>query len=120
MFLYQYVAHNPVNGEKIKSTVEAENESEAAKAIQKQGLVPIDIKLDPSSKPGAVAKYLKHVKAKDRVLFSRQLSTLINAGLPLIQSLRNVGDQTASKSMKIVTTGIIGSVEGGSSLSGAM
>jgi type IV pilus assembly protein PilC len=120
MLLYQYVAHNPTNGEKIKSTVEAENENEAAKAIQKQGLVPIDIKLDRTSKPGALGKYLKHVRPKDRVLFSRQLSTLINAGLPLIQSLRNVADQTTSKPMKIVITGIISSVEGGSSLSGAM
>jgi type IV pilus assembly protein PilC len=120
MLLYQYVAHNPVNGERIKSTVEAESEGEAAKAIQKQGLVPIDIKLDRTSKPGALGKYLKHVRPKDRVLFSRQLSTLINAGLPLIQSLRNVGDQTTSKPMKVVTAGIISSVEGGSSLSGAM
>jgi type IV pilus assembly protein PilC len=120
MLLYQYVAHNPTNGEKIKSTVEAESENEAAKAIQKQGLVPVDIKLDRTSKPGALGKYLKHVRPKDRVLFSRQLSTLINAGLPLIQSLRNVGDQTTSKPMKIVTAGIISSVEGGSSLSGAM
>jgi type IV pilus assembly protein PilC len=120
MLLYQYIAHNPTNGEKIKSTVEAENENEAAKAIQKQGLVPVDIKLDRTSKPGALGKYLKHVRPKDRVLFSRQLSTLINAGLPLIQSLRNVSDQTTSKPMKIVTAGIIGSVEGGSSLSGAM
>lgn len=120
MLLYQYIAHDPTTGERIKSTVEAESESEAAKALQKQGLVPVDIKLDASSKAGALGKYLKHVKTKDRVLFSRQLSTLINAGLPLIQSLRNVGDQTTSKPMKIVITGIIGSVEGGSSLAGAM
>ncbi len=120
MFLYQYTAHNPTNGEKIKATVKAENENEAAKLLQKQGLVPIDIKLDRSSKPGSLDHYFNHIRAKDRILFSRQLSTLINAGLPLVQSLRNVSDQITSKPLKIVIEGVISSVEGGSSLSSAL
>jgi type II secretory pathway component PulF len=41
MLLYQYVAHNPtLTGEKIKATVEAENETEAAKAITETGASP--------------------------------------------------------------------------------
>jgi type IV pilus assembly protein PilC len=120
MLLYQYTAHNPVNGEKVKATVKADNENEAAKLLQKQGLVPIDIKLDSSSKPGSLDHYFKRVSTKDRILFSRQLSTLINAGLPLVQSLRNVADQITSKPLKIVIEGVISSVEGGSSLSGAV
>lgn len=60
------------------------------------------------------------MKAKDRVLFSRQLSTLINAGLPLLQGLRSVNDQTTSKQLKIVLNEIISDVEGGSTLATAM
>jgi type IV pilus assembly protein PilC len=63
---------------------------------------------------------LHRVKTKDKVLFSRQLSTLINAGLPLIQSLRNVSSQTTSKEFKVVITKIIADVEAGSALSAAM
>jgi type IV pilus assembly protein PilC len=119
MFLYQYTARNATSGESVKSTVEAENENEAAKLLQKQGLVPIDIKLDRGSNLGVLGKYFNRVRTKDRILFSRQLSTLINAGLPLIQSMRNVADQTTSKSLKTVIEGLITSVEGGSSLSAA-
>jgi type IV pilus assembly protein PilC len=60
------------------------------------------------------------VKAKDRVLFSRQLSTLINAGLPLLQALRSVNNQSTSKPLKIVLSQVIGDVEGGGTLANAM
>ena len=54
------------------------------------------------------------------MLFSRQLSTLINAGLPLVQSLRNVNDQTTSKPLKVIISEIITDVEAGNTLSAAM
>ncbi len=57
---------------------------------------------------------------KDRVLFSRQLSTLINAGLPLLQALNSVSHQTVSKPLKVVLSQVISDVEGGLTLSGAM
>ena len=72
---------------------------------------------------GGTSKLLgrfSRIPAKDKVLFSRQLSTLINAGLPLVQSLRNVGEQTTNKKFKVVINHIIADVEGGSALSVAM
>jgi type IV pilus assembly protein PilC len=54
------------------------------------------------------------------VLFSRQLSTLINAGLPLLQALRSVNQQTVSKPLRVVLSSIISDIEGGSTLSAAM
>ncbi len=45
---------------------------------------------------------LIRVRTKDKILFSRQLATLLNAGLPLVQALRSTADQTASKPLKIV------------------
>ncbi|MCA9330902.1 type II secretion system F family protein, partial [Candidatus Saccharibacteria bacterium] len=57
---------------------------------------------------------------KDKILFSRQLSTLINAGLPLLQSLRTVADQTQSKNFKVVINQVISDIEGGSALSVAL
>jgi type IV pilus assembly protein PilC len=48
----------------------------------------------------ASANSFNRVKTSDKVLFSRQLSTLINAGLPLVQSLRNVASQTQNKTLK--------------------
>jgi type IV pilus assembly protein PilC len=53
------------------------------------------------------------------VIFTRQLATLINAGLPLSQSLATVEEQTTNKALKRVVGGIIADVEGGSSMANA-
>jgi len=119
MLNYQYTARNPATGQQVKATVEADSEGAAAKLISDQGLVPIDIKLGGSGE-SVFGKFGNRVGAKDRVLFSRQLSTLINAGLPLLQALRSVNQQTTSKPLKVVVSQVIANVEGGSTLSGAM
>lgn len=120
MLMYEYVARNPKTGQRVKSKVEAENEQSAAKLIHQQGLTPIDIKLEGSSYLSGLTKHFSRVSTKDRVLFSRQLSTLINAGLPLVQSLRSVVDQTESKPLKVIINQLITDVEGGTALSVAM
>lgn len=118
MLTYKYVARDPATGQKIKSILQADSEQSASKLIRQQGLAPIDIKLAEES--GGFSKFVNKVKTKDKILFSRQLSTLINAGLPLVQSLRTVGNQTQSKPMKVVINEIISDVEAGSALSVAL
>lgn len=120
MLNYQYTARNPATGQQVKSTVEADSEGAAAKLISGQGLVPIDIQVGGMSGNAFFAKLSGRVGAKDRVLFSRQLSTLINAGLPLLQALRSVAQQTTNKGLKVVLSQVISNVEGGSTLSGSM
>jgi type IV pilus assembly protein PilC len=119
MLTYQYTARNPATGEKIKSDVQADSEKSAIKLIRDEGLVPIEIE---QAEVGGnfLSNKFNRVKAKDRVLFSRQLSTLIDAGLPLVQSLRNVNAQTENKTLKTVVGKVIASVEGGSALSAAL
>jgi type IV pilus assembly protein PilC len=89
MLSYQYTARDPATGQQVKATVEADSEAAAAKLVSGQGLVPIDIKISGAAGRFGLGKLGGRVKAKDRVLFSRQLSTLINAGLPLLQALSN-------------------------------
>lgn len=119
MLSYRYTARDPASGQKIHSIVEADSQQAAAKLIKQQGLAPIDISLD---KKGGFApgKLFNRIKAKDKILFSRQLSTLINAGLPLVQSLHNVMSQTTNKPLKIVIGQIVADVEGGTSFSAAL
>jgi type IV pilus assembly protein PilC len=117
--MFEYTARNSATGEKVKAEVEAENEQAASKLIQGQGLSPLSIRLKGSSSSG-INKYINKIKTSDKVLFSRQLSTLINAGLPLVQSLRNVATQTQNKKLKIVINQVISDVEGGSSLSSSL
>lgn len=120
MLSFRYTARDPATGQYVKSDVQAENEQAASKLIRKEGLVPIDIALSEKAATGLIGRRLNRVKTKDKVLFSRQLSTLINAGLPLVQSLRNVNGQTTSKPLKIVINKVISDVEAGATLSAAM
>jgi type IV pilus assembly protein PilC len=120
MLTYHYTARNTKTGERFRADVEAQSEQEAAKLIREQGLTPIDIKLQGSSQLDGITSRFKRVRTKDRVLFSRQLSTLISAGLPLVQSLRSVSEQTESKTLRVVINGLITDVEGGATLSAAM
>jgi type IV pilus assembly protein PilC len=120
MLSYRYTARDPATGQYIKSNVEAENEQAAAKLIRKEGLVPIDIALSEKVSSGLLGRFKNRVRTKDKVLFSRQLSTLINAGLPLVQSLRSVNAQTESKPLKVIVNKVISDVEAGATLSAAM
>jgi len=116
---YTYTAQDPASGRKVKATVEADSEQSAAKLIRAEGLVPTDIALSKATTLGALGKF-NRVKSKDKVLFSRQLATLLNAGLPLVQALRNVNNQTESKPLKVVTAHVINDVEAGSALAKSM
>ncbi len=122
MLLYNYTAREPSTGKTVKASVQADSESAAAALIKKEGLVPLDISVGDSEGGSLVPSSLrrKRVKIKEKVLFSRQLSTLINAGLPLIQALRNVAAQTKSKQFRIVIDQVIADVEAGSALSKAL
>lgn len=119
MLTYNYTARNPQTGKQTKATVQAENEASAVKLISAEGLVATNIRLH-AEKGGILGDFQGKVKAKDRVLFSRQLSTLINAGLPLLQALRSVNQQTTSKPLKVVLNQVISDIEGGNTLANAM
>ena len=119
MLVFEYTARDSKTGEKITSEVAADSEQAAAKLIRSQGLAPLSIKAQASAEQG-LGKIFNRIKTSDKVLFSRQLSTLINAGLPLVQSLRNVASQTENKSFKSMISQVITDVEGGSALATAL
>ncbi len=118
MITYQYTAKDTVTGKLVKATLDAPSEQAAAKAISGQGLVPLDIA--PASQAKGLPMIKRKVKAKDKVLFSRQLSTLINAGLPLVQALHSVLGQTQDKSFRVVISKVISDVEAGTTFSAAL
>ena len=117
MLTYNFTARDAASGKRVKSTVQADSDQSAAKLIRDEGLVPIDISISRENTFNILGR-LNRIKSKDRVLFSRQLATLLNAGLPLIQSLRNVNNQT--NSLKVIISQIITDVEAGSTLAKAV
>lgn len=116
MLTFRYEARNASTGQRIKAQVQADNEQAAIKLIQGQGLTPLSIEPERASS----SRHFRRIKIKDKVLFSRQLSTLINAGLPLLQSLRSVAEQTTNKPFKAVINQVITDVEAGTSFSASL
>jgi type IV pilus assembly protein PilC len=118
MLTYVYTARETATGNRIHAEIEAQDERAAAKILVERGLSPLDIKLK-GQQSGAKA-LLHRITTKQRVIFSRQLSTLINAGLPLVQSLEHVRGQTSNKALQAIIGKVITDVEAGSTLSDAM
>ncbi len=116
MLNFTYQAKDAKTGKKVKARVQADDEQSAAKLIREQGLTPLSIKAER----GEGGFRWHRIRVKDKVLFSRQLSTLINAGLPLVQSLRQVSQQTTNKAFQIVINQVITDIEGGISFSAAL
>lgn len=112
---FNYEAKDAKTNKIVKAVVQAESENEAAKLLITQGFTPIDIK-EVSNGENFFARLTNRITTKDRVVFTRQLSTLIAAGLPLSQSLRTVLDQTQNKLLRGVVQEVIVSVESGHSL----
>ncbi len=113
---FNYEARDKSSNKIVKSIVQAESESSAARVLIEQGFVPLDIK-EANDESGILAKLQGRITTKDKVVFSRQLATLIGAGLPLSQSIRTVLEQTQNKRLQNIIQEIIADVEGGKQLS---
>jgi type IV pilus assembly protein PilC len=119
MLVYKYKAIDRATGNKVTAEVEAQNEKIAAKLLSDKGMSVLQIK-EKSSNSNPLSKIQHRIKTKQKVIFSQQLSTMINAGLPLVQSLNTVEGQTQNPAFKEVIGAIIKDVESGSSLADAM
>lgn len=118
MVMFSYVARDPSTGKRVEGTLQADSEKTVAKILKGQGYALLEAKVEDSS--SLLSSLSGRVKTKDKVIFSRQLSTLINAGLPLVQSLRSVLNQTHNKRLQSVLTDVIASVEGGKAFAASL
>lgn len=109
---FKYVARDPASGKKIEGVIMANDTKAVANTIKQQGYALISVDVESETNFFGFSKSGK-IKSKDKVIFSRQLSTLINAGLPLVQALRSVMEQTNSKNLQAILTKVITEVEGG-------
>lgn len=122
MAAFTYSARNKA-GEIQHGTVFATDRAAAAAGVIEKGLVPILIKEEKSTtEKGSLLKRLttKKVKLQDKVIFSRQFSTMINAGVPIAQALGILKEQTESKKLAAAIGDVSTQVEGGSTLANAL
>lgn len=109
---FNYKARDKENNKIIKGNIQAENEQAAGRLLIEQGYIPQSITEEGEGLFGIKSR----VTFKDRITFTRQMATLIGAGLPLAGSLRTVAEQTQSKAMRSIVEEIIVSVESGRTL----
>lgn len=113
---FNYEARDQATNKITKSTIQAESETAAARLLIKQGFSPLSVK-EQIGDGSFLSRFTGRITTKDKVVFTRQLATLIGAGLPLSQSLSTVMEQTQNKQLQSVIEDISASVEGGHSLS---
>lgn len=109
---FNYKAKEKETGKSVKGSIQAENEQIAGRLLIEQGYIPESVVEEGTGLLGGKG----HVTTKDRIMFTRQLSTLIGAGLPLATSLRTVAAQTQAKAMKVIVEEILTNVESGRTL----
>jgi len=113
---FNYEARDQATSKIVKSSIQADSETAAARLLIKQGFVPLSVK-EQNGDGGLFGGLTGRITTKDKVVFTRQLATLIGAGLPLSQSLHTVMGQTQNKQLQSVVQDVSASVEGGRSLS---
>jgi type IV pilus assembly protein PilC len=115
---FAYVAIN-THGQHVNGTITATSRDEAIKNLREQGDRPLTVK---ETKGQGMKLGLKRgkLKAKDLVLFTRELSTMISAGVALPKSLDTLAGQTENKFFKQVVTSVKRDVESGSPLGDSM
>ncbi len=127
MPVFQYVALDS-QGVEVKDEIEALSEKEAISKIRNMGYFPTKVRSKTAAKAGgktgAKAPYRRGAKGRVKVKyitqFARQLSTLQDAGLPILRSLRILQEQQKGGNFKRIIGYVADDIEGGSTLSEAM
>ena len=106
-------------GEVVKGEVEATSDKIAAKLLKRKGYIIVSIKPKAEFIIDITRKFRDRVTSKDVANFTRQLATMMNAGLPITESLLILRNQSTGR-LQVILTEILNDVEGGHSLSSSL
>jgi type IV pilus assembly protein PilC len=109
------------NGRKINGSIEAASKEAASTSLKNRGVKPLNVKSDNDimSKIPMVGNN-KKVKLKELMIFTRQLSTMINAGVPLVRSLATLQQQTENPAFQKHIMAVTKDVESGMAFADAL
>ncbi|MDX2776566.1 type II secretion system F family protein [Streptomyces caniscabiei] len=118
MPLFEYLATNSQN-QPISGSIDANDRQAVMSALAKQGLRPVSVK-EKTSRGFGKSFGSKKVKSDHIVMFTRQLSAMVGAGVPLLRSLTSLEKHTESAALKTILADVVKDVEGGASLADAL
>ena len=119
---YEYIALD-ARGKQKKGVLEADSVRQIRQLLRDQGLVPmeVDAAREQQSTGGfSLSNFGRRLGALDRVLFTRQLATLIAAGLPIEEALQAIAQQTEKQSMRSLVMAIRSKLLEGHSLASSL
>ncbi len=122
MAAYEYIALD-ARGKQKKGVLEADSVRQIRQLLRDQGLVPLEVDTarEQQATPGfSLANFRRRLGALDRVLFTRQLATLIAAGLPIEEALQAIAQQTEKQSMRSLVMAIRSKLLEGHSLAASL
>jgi type IV pilus assembly protein PilC len=117
MPLYEYTARNAQSGQIQKGQLEVASQAEVSAYLRKNRLMLVSVREAP--KQIKLSFGAQRIKTRDIVIFTRQFATMINAGLPLVQSLTILAQQTENKALADITKAVVYDVESGNTLADA-
>jgi type IV pilus assembly protein PilC len=116
---YAYSALND-HGQHVNGQVTATSRDQAIKSLREQKLRPLTVKEAQANGLAKMSLGKKKVKSKELVIFTRELSTMVSAGVSLPKTLDTLATQSENKYFKQVISGITHDVESGATLADAM
>jgi type IV pilus assembly protein PilC len=117
MPVYEYTARNPANGQILKGQLDVASKEDVVKHIKQQKMMMVNIREQPKQITFSLKR--RGISTRDIVIFTRQFATMINAGLPLVQSLDILAKQTENPALADVTRQVVYDVESGHTLADA-
>ncbi len=115
---FSYIAVNK-SGLKHKGLLESNSKKEVLEYLRENGLTPVTITKERQTSLPFI-NYFNKIKEGDLVVFTRQLASMIQTGLTLIEALNILKEQSAKTQMKSLTLDLIASISGGNSFSQAL
>ncbi len=121
MPVYEYKALDK-KGKRIKGTLDAESQSQAGNQLRRQGVYPVSIirTHQRQKKNKGHLSWRQGVRPEEISVWTRQLATLLAAGIPLVQALDSLYEQTVNKVLKNIVADVRDAVNEGSSLTDAL
>jgi type IV pilus assembly protein PilC len=114
---FSYLAREAASGREIRSSIDAATEQAAIAALLNRNLLVVSIE-EKMARKGRTSG--GKVPLSDLVVFTRQLATMIDAGLAVVQSLQALAEQTTNKVMRDVIKDVCSRVEGGDNFSASL
>ncbi|TVR62987.1 MAG: type II secretion system F family protein [Gemmatimonadales bacterium] len=117
MPVFNYSARPATGGEIRNGEVELPTKAEVASFLQRQKLIPVAIR---EKEKALSISFGSGVKTRDIVIFTRQFATMINSGLPLVQCLEILAEQTDNEKLGATTREVLYDVESGNTLADSL